>query len=66
MLVHGARVILFRAAEKTDPLSVWVIASGEKRGFNRAVIVLANTLLRISCVIIARNKLYLPVVTKSP
>ena len=65
MLVHGARAVLFRAAEKTDPLSVWVNRVREKRGFNRAVIALANKLLRISWVIIARNELYLPAVMKN-
>ncbi|MEW5494360.1 transposase [Enterobacter cloacae] len=65
MLVHGARAVLFRAAEKTDPLSVWVNRIREKRGFNRAVTALANKLLRISWVIIARNELYLPVAMKN-
>lgn len=48
MLVHGARAVLFRADEKTDPLSVWINRIREKRGFNQAVIALANKLLRIS------------------
>ena len=65
MLVHGARAVLFRAAEKTDPLSVWVNRIREKRGFNRAIIALANKLLRISWVIIARNELYSPVATEN-
>lgn len=41
MLIHGARAVLFRATEKTDPLSVWVNRIKEKRGFNRAVVALA-------------------------
>lgn len=65
MLVHGARAVLFRAAEKTDPPGVWVNRIREKCGFKRAVIALANKLLRISWVIIARNELYLPAVVKN-
>lgn len=60
MLIHGARTVLFRASEKTDSLSVWVNRIREKRGFNRAVVALANKLLRIAWVIIARNEMYLP------
>lgn len=63
MLVHGARAVLFRAAEKTEPLSEWINRIREKRGFNRAVIVLANKLLRVSWVIIGHNELYSPVAT---
>lgn len=51
--------------EKTDPLSVRVNLIAEKRGFNRAVIALANKLLRISLVIIARNEFYLPAEMKN-
>ncbi|MFK3695142.1 hypothetical protein [Serratia bockelmannii] len=65
MLVHGARAVLFRAAEKTDPLSVWINRIREKRGFNRAVVALANKLLRISWVIISRNEIYLPVASEN-
>ncbi len=60
MLIYGARAVLFRASEKTDSLSVWVNRIREKRGFNRAVVALANKLLRIARVIIARNEMYLP------
>ncbi|WP_353884812.1 transposase [Escherichia coli] len=60
MLIHGARVVLFRASEKTDSLSVWVNRIREKRGFNRAVVALANKLLRIAWVTISRNEMYLP------
>ncbi|TXE51908.1 IS110 family transposase [Serratia ureilytica] len=65
MLIHGARAVLFRSAEKTDLLSVWVNRIREKRGFNRAVVALVNKLLRISRVIIARNELYLPAALKN-
>lgn len=60
MLIHGATAVLFRGSEKTDSLSVWVNRIREKRGFNRTVVALANKLLRIAWVIIARNEMYLP------
>ncbi|GAB9229927.1 hypothetical protein OkiPb01528_47130 [Escherichia coli] len=60
MLIQGARAVLFRASEKTDSLRVWVNCIREKRGFNQAVVALANKLLRIARAIIARNEMYLP------
>ncbi|KFD77634.1 hypothetical protein AML29_19575 [Escherichia coli] len=60
MLIQGARAVLFRASEKTDSLRVWVNCIREKRGFNRAVVALANKLLRIAWAIIARNEMYFP------
>lgn len=64
MLIHGSRAVLFRTGGKTDPLSVWVNRIREKRGFNRAVVALANKLLRIAWVIIARHEVYSPVMAK--
>jgi hypothetical protein len=57
MLIHGARAVLFRSAGKTDQLSSWVNLVREKR-FNRAVVALANKLIRIVWVIITRNEVY--------
>jgi len=65
MLIHGSRAVLFRTGGKTDPLSVWVNRIREKRGFNRAVVALANKLLRIAWVIIARHEVYSPVMAKN-
>lgn len=62
MLILGARAVLFRASEKTDSLSMWGNRIREKRGFNRAVVALANKLLRIAWIIIARNEMYLPAI----
>ncbi|EGW86061.1 IS110 family transposase [Escherichia coli] len=39
---------------------MWVNCIREKRGFNQAVVALANKLLRIAWAIIARNEMYLP------
>ncbi|WP_260603901.1 IS110 family transposase [Pantoea ananatis] len=65
MLIHGARAVLFRSGGKTDPLSVWINRIRDKRGFNRAVVALANKLLRVAWVIIARHEVYSPVMSKS-
>lgn len=45
-LVHGARAALSRAAHHDDELSRWARAVAERRGFNRAVVALANKLAR--------------------
>lgn len=65
MLIHGARAVLFRSGGKTDSLSIWVNRIREKRGFNRAVVALANKLLRVAWVIIARHEVYSPVMAKN-
>lgn len=57
MLIHGARVVLFRS----NGLNIWVNRIKEKRGFNRAVVALANKRLRVASVIIARREKYSPV-----
>ena len=45
-LVHGARSALRRAAHHDDELSRWAQALAQRRGFNRAVVALANKLAR--------------------
>ena len=45
-LVHGARSALRRAAHHDDELGRWARAVAERRGFNRAVVALANKMAR--------------------
>jgi transposase len=45
-LVHGARSALRRAAYHDDERSRWAQAVAQRRGFNRAVVALANKLAR--------------------
>jgi transposase len=58
LLVHGARAVVSRAAGKRDPLSGWINRVRERRGFNRAVVALANKLARIGWAVLAHNTTY--------
>ncbi len=56
LVIHGARSVVSRAKDKTDPLSLWINRLVAKRGTNKAVVALANKLVRIAWVIIARGE----------
>lgn len=58
LLVHGARSVASRAAGKDDRLSRWINRLIAERGFNKAVVALANKLARIGWVILAKNTVY--------
>lgn len=58
LVVHGARAVVSRAKDKTDRLSQWIMRLVETRGFNKAVVALANKIIRISWVIICRGESY--------
>lgn len=59
-VIHGARAVVKWAQRKTDPLSLWIQGILVRRGFNKAVVALANKLIRIAWVIIARGEVYRP------
>ncbi len=59
-VVNGAQAVLRAAANKDDALSRWVIHLKATRGHNKAVVALANKLVRIAWVIIARGETYQP------
>ncbi|WP_177418221.1 IS110 family transposase [endosymbiont of Lamellibrachia barhami] len=58
LLVHGARAILYRASAKDDRLSCWAEKIRQKRGFNKAVVALANKLARIGWAVLANRTVY--------
>jgi len=58
LVIHGARSVVTHAKKKKDPLSCWINNLVAKRGFNKAVVALANKLIRIAWVIVARNERY--------
>jgi len=58
LVIHGARAVVMRAKTKTDSLSLWINRLVATRGFNKAVVALANKLVRIAWVVIARNETY--------
>jgi transposase len=59
-LIHGARAVVQYAHRKDDPLSRWVERIRQQRGTNVAAVALANKLLRIAWVILARGERYNP------
>jgi len=58
LLIHGARAVVARAGSKEDALSRWINKVRATRGFNRAVVALANKLARIGWAILAYNTVY--------
>lgn len=60
-LVHGARSVVLQAANKEDPLSRWVNRIREERGWNKAVVALANKMARIGWAVLRHNTYYQPV-----
>lgn len=62
LVIHGARSVVSHAKKKEDPLSQWINHLVDTRGFNKAVVALANKLIRIAWVIIARGEVYTPAV----
>lgn len=60
LIVHGARAVVCRSAGKEDALSRWIERVKARRGFNKAVVALANKLVRMAWVIIAKGEHYAP------
>lgn len=58
LLIHGARAVLKNCQDKTDPLSRWLQALVERRGFNKAAVALANKNARILWAMATQNKGY--------
>jgi transposase len=58
LLIHGARSVVIQAANKEDALSRWINKIRATRGFNKAVVALANKLARIGWAILANNTVY--------
>ncbi|WP_347333027.1 IS110 family transposase [Marinimicrobium locisalis] len=59
-LVHGARAVVSRVDQKSDQLSRWIQRIKAQRGVNKATVALANKLVRMAWVIIARGERYRP------
>jgi transposase len=60
LVVNGARSVVAHASRKSDALSCWINRLVASRGYNKAVIALANKLIRIAWVVIARGERYQP------
>lgn len=58
LLIHGARAVVIQAVHKEDALSCWINRIRATRGFNKAVVALANKLARIGWAVLANNTVY--------
>lgn len=58
LIVHGARAVVRTAARKTDGKSMWVNQLRERRGFNRAVVAVANKNARVIWAVLRRDEPY--------
>jgi transposase len=60
LLVHGARAVVTQAARKTDCLSIWLNRIVKDRGWNKAVIAMANKMARMGWAILRHSTIYQP------
>jgi transposase len=57
-MIHGARAVVSRLANRDDRRSQWLKALVARRGINRAIVALANKTARIAWVMLARQEKY--------
>jgi len=62
-LIHGARSVVLQAANKEDPLSCWINRIRKERGWNKAVVALANKMARIGWAVLRHQTSYQPATT---
>ena len=62
LLGHGARAIVLQAAGKTDPLSRWIHRIRQERGWNKAVVAMANKMARVAYAVMTTGKPYDPAI----
>ena len=58
LLIHGARSVVIRSAEKKDRRSVWIQRLVAARGMNRATVALANKNARIAMALLISGECY--------
>jgi transposase len=57
-LVHGARSVVSRAAQKTDPLSLWATKLRVTKPFNKVAVAVAHRLARLIWILLSRQERY--------
>jgi transposase len=57
-MIHGARAVMFRLPKHDDRRSQWLKGLAARRGFNRAVVALANKTARIAWALLTRKEDY--------
>ena len=60
LLIHGARAVVIRARHKDDALSRWINRVRATRGFNKAVVALANKMARMGWAVLRYRTEYRP------
>lgn len=65
LLIHGARSALRCAGDKPDKMLCWAKQLQERRGYNVAAVALANKMARVIWAILAHDRAYVPVWSKS-
>ena len=60
LMIHGARAVVRRTRDKEDKRSNWINNLIERRGFNKAVVAVANKNARVAWVLMAKDKSYRP------
>ena len=60
LMVHGARAVVTQAIRKDDPFSRWINRIRKERGWNKAVIAVANKMARIGWAILRHKTSYRP------
>ncbi len=57
-MIHGARAVISRLAKHGDRRSVWLKALVARRGFNKALVALANKTARVAWALLTRKESY--------
>ncbi len=57
-LIHGARAVVSRISNHDDRRANWLKALVARRGFNRAIVALANKTARIAWALLSRKEAY--------
>lgn len=57
-MIHGARAVVSRLAKHDDRRTAWLKAIVERRGFNKALVALANKTARIAWALLTRKENY--------
>lgn len=57
-MIHGARAVISRLAKRGDSRSLWLKGIVERRGFNKALVALANKTARIAWALLTRKESY--------
>jgi len=58
-MIHGSRSILCRVSGKEDARSTWLRGIAERRGFNKALVAMANKTARRAWAILTRQEDYI-------